>query len=154
MARSLCSHWLVGFSTSVLKEDFVSSYYHGDSLVDAELFSGKIRLPTIDVSEGHSQGGLGDKFTYQNCQPSKLYHFLPLPTNLLKYLVICLVQKPRGEPPPPTLGTNLDPVGLNSDPLGMNQGSLSYQVYIIIHNSAKEHFFYMNLSIPLSTVRC
>ena len=51
MARSLCSHWLVGFSTSVLKEDFVSSY-HGDSLVDAEPFSGKIRLPTIDVSEG------------------------------------------------------------------------------------------------------
>ena len=54
MARSLCSHWLVGFSTSVLKEDFVSSYYHGDSLVDAEPFSGKIRLPTIDISEGHS----------------------------------------------------------------------------------------------------
>ena len=52
MARSLCSHWLVGFS--VLKEDFVSSYHHGDSLVDAEPFSGKIRLPTIDVSEGHS----------------------------------------------------------------------------------------------------
>ena len=54
MARSLCSHWLGGFSTSVLKEDFVSSYYHGDSLVDAEPFSGKIRLPTIDISEGHS----------------------------------------------------------------------------------------------------
>ena len=54
MARSLCSHWLVGFSTSVLKEDFVSSYHHGDSLVDAEPFSGKIRLPTIDISEGHS----------------------------------------------------------------------------------------------------
>ena len=41
--------WLV-----LLKEDFVSSYHHGDSLVDAEPFSGKIRLPTIDVSEGHS----------------------------------------------------------------------------------------------------
>ena len=54
IARSLCSHWLVGFSTSVLKEDFVSSYHHGDSLVDAEPFSGKIRLPTIDISEGHS----------------------------------------------------------------------------------------------------
>ena len=49
MARSL-----VGFSTSVLKEDFVSSYHHGDSFVDAEPFSGKISLPTIDVSEGHS----------------------------------------------------------------------------------------------------
>ena len=52
MARSLCSHWLVGFSTSVLKKDFVSSYHHGDSLIDAEPFSGKIRLPTIDVAEG------------------------------------------------------------------------------------------------------
>ena len=39
MARSFHSHWLVGVSTSVLKEDFVSSYCHGDSLVGAEPFS-------------------------------------------------------------------------------------------------------------------
>ena len=38
MARSLHSHWMVSFST--LKEDFVSSYYHGDSLVGPEPFSG------------------------------------------------------------------------------------------------------------------
>ena len=35
-ARSLHSHWLVGVSTSVLKEDIVSSYHHRDSLVGAE----------------------------------------------------------------------------------------------------------------------
>ena len=46
MARSFHSHWLVGVSTSVLKEDFVSSYHHGDSLFGAEPFSGKIMLPT------------------------------------------------------------------------------------------------------------
>ena len=46
MARSFHSHWLVGVSTSVLKEDFVSSYCHGDSLVGAEPFSGKTMLPT------------------------------------------------------------------------------------------------------------
>ena len=40
MARSFHSHWLVGASISVLREDFVSSYYHGDSLV------GRIMLPT------------------------------------------------------------------------------------------------------------
>ena len=34
-ARSLHS-WLVGVSTSVLKEDIVSSYHHRDSLVGAE----------------------------------------------------------------------------------------------------------------------
>ena len=38
MARSLHSPLLVVFSTSVLKEDFVSSYYHGDSLVGPEPF--------------------------------------------------------------------------------------------------------------------
>ena len=50
MARSFHSHWRVGVSTSVLKEDFVSSYphgmVHGDSLVGAEPFSGRIVLPT------------------------------------------------------------------------------------------------------------
>ena len=46
MSRSSHSHWLVGSSTSVLKEDFVSSYQHGDSLVGAEPFSGKLMLPT------------------------------------------------------------------------------------------------------------
>ena len=46
MARSLHSHWLVGLSTSALKEDFVSSYHHGDSLLGAEPFSGKLMLPT------------------------------------------------------------------------------------------------------------
>ena len=46
MARSFHSHWLVGASTSVLREDFVSSYHHGDSLVGAEPFSGRIMLPT------------------------------------------------------------------------------------------------------------
>ena len=35
MARSLHSHWLVGVSTSVLKEDIVSSYHHCDSFVGA-----------------------------------------------------------------------------------------------------------------------
>ena len=55
MARSFHSHRRVGVSTSVLKEDFVSSYphgmawhgmVHGDSLVGAEPFSGRIVLPT------------------------------------------------------------------------------------------------------------
>ena len=46
MARSLHSHWLVGLSTSALKEDFVSSYHHGDSLLGAEPFSGRLMLPT------------------------------------------------------------------------------------------------------------
>ena len=46
MSRSSHSHWLVGPSTSVLKEDFVSSYQHGDSLAGSEPFSGKLMLPT------------------------------------------------------------------------------------------------------------
>ena len=46
MLRSSHSHWLVGSSTSVLKEDFVSSYHHGDSLAGVEHFSGKLMLPT------------------------------------------------------------------------------------------------------------
>ena len=46
MSRSSHSHWLVGSSTSVLKEDFVSSYQHGDSLAGVEPFSGKFMLPT------------------------------------------------------------------------------------------------------------
>ena len=46
MSRSFHSHWLVGPSTSVLKEDFVSSYQHGDSLAGSEPFSGKLMLPT------------------------------------------------------------------------------------------------------------
>ena len=46
MSRSSHSHWLVGSSTSVLKEDFVSSYHHGDSLAGVEPFSGKLMLPT------------------------------------------------------------------------------------------------------------
>ena len=46
MARSLHSHWLVGVSTSVLKEDIVSSYHHRDSIVGAEPFSGETMLPT------------------------------------------------------------------------------------------------------------
>ena len=46
MSRSSHSHWLVGSSTSVLKEDFVSAYHHGDSLVGAEPFSGRLMLPT------------------------------------------------------------------------------------------------------------
>ena len=46
MARSLHSHWLVGVSTLVLKEDIVSSYHHRDSIVGAEPFSGETMLPT------------------------------------------------------------------------------------------------------------
>ena len=46
MARSFHSHWLVGLSSSVLKEEFMSSYHHGDSLVGAEPFSGRLMLPT------------------------------------------------------------------------------------------------------------
>ena len=46
MSRSSHSHWLVGSSTSVLKEDFVSSYQHGDSLAGEKPFSGKLMLPT------------------------------------------------------------------------------------------------------------
>ena len=46
MARSSFSHWLVGLSSSVLKDEFVSSYRHGDSLDGVEPFSGKLMLPT------------------------------------------------------------------------------------------------------------
>ena len=41
MARSLHSHWLVNFST--LKENFVSSYHHGDSLVFSGYFQPSFR---------------------------------------------------------------------------------------------------------------
>ena len=46
MARSSFSHWLVGLSSSVLKDEFVSSYRHDDSLDGVEPFSGKLMLPT------------------------------------------------------------------------------------------------------------
>ena len=46
MARSSFNHWLVGLSSSVLKDEFVSSYRHGDSLDGVEPFSGKLMLPT------------------------------------------------------------------------------------------------------------
>ena len=41
MAKSLHSHWLVNFST--LKENFVSSYHHGDSLVFSGYFQPSFR---------------------------------------------------------------------------------------------------------------